>query len=176
MVKRLLLSAAFAAVLILSGGWFSANPLAVSIVGINEKDTTPVADNNAPEAGTVSLPLTIHVKATKGGVAPALTTLKIQWRNPSGGAWTDIATVLSGSTGGDKEFVLITLPGLDKLTSAQLAKGVSSLIRIYASDGTNENASTAVDTTAEGTNGWRDQWVVSFTLHATNDKPNRPTP
>jgi hypothetical protein len=169
-MKRLAILFVLAVAVTLGGGWFSngytGNQL-VSIVSINGVAAT--------DGMVVSTPLTITVKVTTVGKASASpwTTAKIQWvAGTTGGTWADVTPVLTLANSGALELAgTFTAFGNDTLT---LTKGAAYRIRVWVSDGTISNASTGVDTTGAGTNGWDNAWVINFTVHATNTKPGRP--
>jgi hypothetical protein len=154
--------------------WFSQpeNWNAVYIAKVNDFDCTPTASNTAPDGGTVSLPATFYVK-TSPTVNGSPVTVKLQYRNGSG-VWVDLAPSYTSTAHGVKTFAVTHTAFWDALTTAHYTKGAACRVRIYVSDGVVQNASTALDTTEDGTNGWQDQWVVGFTAAAGNLKPAAP--
>lgn len=86
----------------------------------------------------------------------------------------DGATTLTGTVEFREEECAF---GRDSLTDSEIAKGNSGLIRLYVTDSLYQNGSLADDPDEDGTVGtWQDQWVVSFTMHASNSKPGRADP
>ena len=130
---------------------------------------------DAAEAGTVSLPITFRCAIRTLGGESAITSAKIQYKATGTGVWTDLTPAYAAPSWAIDFFPTMTAFGLDSATTSVYAKGATMLFRLYVSDGVAENADPAQDTTADGTNGWLDQWVVGATAHATNTKPARPS-
>lgn len=130
---------------------------------------------DAPDGGTVSLPITFRcaVRALTG--QNAITTAKLQYKATGTGVWADLVPAYSAPAWTINFNPAMTAFGLDSATTSTYAKGADMLYRLYVSDGVIENADPGVDTTEDGTNGWLDQWVLGLHAHATNTKPGRPS-
>jgi len=153
------------------------------IASVNGVDTSPVyhpavgetpAYVTAPEAGTVSGPLTIRVKLTDSSLASqVIEDAKLQYKTGVG-TWIDLAPAYAGYTSGGLEFkVTQSAFGNGSLTHSMVAKGASGLIRLYFAGGIYENADLADDPDEGGNAGsWTDYWVVSFTM-SQNTRPGK---
>jgi len=178
MVKKYILSAVMLVLLTTGTGWFDwmdGDWDNCYIASVNGVDTSPVyhpavgetpAYITAPEAGTVSGPLTIRVKLTDSSLASqVIEDAKLQYKTGVGN-WIDLAPAYAGYTSGGLEFkVTQSAFGNGSLTHAMVAKGASGLIRLYFAGGIYENADLADDPDEGGNAGaWTDYWVVSFTM------------
>lgn len=131
---------------------------------------------DAPDGGTVSLPITFRVALRP--ISPAtITTCKIQYKKVSDGLWYDLTPTYTSAKTVIDFLATQTAFGHDTATTSEYAKGAAMRFRLYATDGITENAdpSAGTDTTEDGTNGWEDEWVLGLTAHASNEKPPRPT-
>jgi hypothetical protein len=155
--------------------WFSGSYTASGSMYIAALNTT-VTGPTAVDGVTVSLPITVHIRLSAAGkTGPAFVQAKLQTApGASGGTWTDVTPLLTIPNSGSLADVKITHTVFGNSTLAALTKGAAYRVRLWVSDGVQANASTAVDTTAAGTNGWDNLWVVGFTAHATNTKPGMP--
>ena len=84
----------------------------------------------------------------------------------------EVLCVILGGGRGSRLFPLtkerckpaVPLFGKYSFNPAGVQSGDVLLVRLQVTDATTVNAQLDVDTTAEGTNGWRDQWCFSMTV------------
>lgn len=145
----------------------------LNISFVNDKNTGPTAENTAPEAGTTSLPFTVRCSVSPVPGATIM-TVGLQYRHSGDAVWHELAPSYIGPAWTIDFRATQTAFGDNQITATECPPGDTVLIRVWATDGLTENASVLVDTAADGTNGWRDEWVVSITAHATNTKPGMP--
>jgi hypothetical protein len=130
-----------------------------------------------PVGGTISsiaLSVTPRVIVEKSPITGiAIDTVTLQWApGETGGAWQ----TLYSWTGADLAFDGAEYAfGHDLVNHWTLPKDELYRLRLYIAGGVYENADLADDTTGDGTNGWRDQWIVLMKSHATERKPPRAT-
>jgi hypothetical protein len=174
MIRKFLVSiVAFILLTTSAFGWYdwSSEYSSCYIAGANPgQHIQPTAVDIQDEGGVVYLPLSVRVHTREGSYGFDIQEVKIQWRlsnNPGAGNWTTISTIYSDDTGNfefdwnDFNFGRQPNPTID---ADDVSPGESVLVRIYIANHTAgyQNADLAVDTTAEGTNGWEDSWVMEF--------------
>jgi len=167
-MKKFLTIALLALTLVASACWFTAADWQVLyFTKVNETDITPTGtwgSITVPEAGTQNLPATIFVKAipsvTNG--TPIQEAL-LQWKYDGSTNWKTVCHLE------DFTWVIdftkpLPLFGSYNFNPPGVQSGDVLLVRIQVTDATTVNAQLDQDTTAEGTNGWRDSWVFSMTV------------
>jgi len=140
----------------------------VYFTSVNETDITPTFGTfptvTVPEAGTQNLPATIFVKAVPSITnGTAIQEALLQWKYDGSTKWHTVCHLQ------DFDWVIdftkpLPLFGKYNFNPPGVAPGDVLLVRIQVTDSTTVNAQIDVDTTAEGTNGWQDQWVFSMTV------------
>lgn len=151
----------------------------VHIAAVNQADTSPTDDDVAPDGVSVKLPATIYVRVKESDLySVAVTDVKLQYKDPAGdNTWRDFGPTYSDPA---RSYLFAdnqTAFGREALHAdlTDVSPGDTLLVRLYIAHDTgggvsNQNASLTADTTAEGTNGWRDQWVVEIQTQ-TNQRP-----
>lgn len=155
-------------------GWFEGDPYwTIAITAVNGYDTTPESVDNAPDGGSVKLPLTVWINLESNGVWElAMHEVRLQYKVIGKSGWIDTPVVYNNSERAYKfkshQFAMGS--EIIKDSSTSVDPGDSLLIRLYIAHHAEEsyrNAPLGVDTTEEGTNGWRDAWVVLVHLDNT---------
>jgi len=167
------------------GAWFdfAENYLQATICYINDVDVSPVAAGGnvtAGEAGTVSPGLTVRVQAE--AELAALEQIYVQYKGLDG-TWRDVVPYKWHTGVGNVTYTDIIAPTFDqtsfghyRVDTTHVPAGNSSLIRLYVADDLYETLDTSADSDAEGAMSNGTDWqVVSFTMHAANLRPGRPT-
>ncbi len=133
-----------------------------------------------PAGGMVSLPLTIRVFTEK--IEYDLQVVKLQWRldkDPGVENWTTITPTYEDTTRNFEfnwdEYWFGRAPD-GTISSDDVTPGDTVLVRLYMANTSvgSQNASLDVDTTADGTNGWQDHWVVAFDTREDDERPPVP--
>jgi len=181
-MKRLTVLFVFMFATHLAHGWIGGIVMwqYLHIARVNYANVEPTENYVAPEATGISLPVTITVRSHPGVDWDFdVQHMELQYR-VVGETFEDEAVwhtfgpvydILEGTfsiTGDQMYFGRNSLhAGLENVDP-----GDEILVRIYIKNNEMEyeNASKTADTTAEGTNGWRDEWVVSITTVA-NTRP-----
>ena len=116
-----------------------------------------------PEAGVVDLPATIWVLMDANHALKIIDKVQIQWKFEGTTKWKNckILQRLDWDVSSDHPRAIF---GYKILNPPGVLTGDKLLIRIHVSDIGGENANLDDDTTADGTNGWADQWVLSLTV------------
>jgi len=169
-MKKFLTALFLTATIYASACWFTATDWqVVYFTSVNETDITPdfsagYPTVTVPEAGTQNIPATICVK-----MVPSVTNgtpiqqALLQWKYSSGTKWKTVNNLESFTW-----VIDFTKPipifGSYNFNPAGVQSGDVILVRLQVTDATTVNAQIDVDTTAEGTNGWQDQWVFSMTV------------
>jgi len=148
--------------------WFtSADWQAVWIDRINNTSVAPTGSwgaITAPEAGTINIPATVYIKVTPSTTnAISIDEVRLQWKYSTSTTWTTI-NVIKDVTWTINYSKPLAFFGKYNLNPAGARSGDTILIRLQVVDALSVNAQIDVDTTAEGTNGWEDQWVTSMTI------------
>lgn len=168
-MKKILTIALLALTIAASACWFTAADWQVVwIDSVNNTSITPVFGTfptvTAAECGTINIPATVRVKITPSvtNATPILET-RLQWKHSASTTWKTICELK------DLDWALdystpIAIFGTYNFNPPGVKTGDVVLIRLQVEDATTVNAQIDVDTTAEGTNGWQDQWVTSMTI------------
>ena len=168
-MKKLLTALLLTVTIIASACWFTAADWqVVYFTSVNETDITPTFGTfptvTVPEAGTQNLPATIFVK-----MVPSITNgtpiqqALLQWKYSASTKWHTVNN-LENFTWVIDFTKPLPIWGSYNFNPAGVQSGDVLLVRLQVTDATTVNANIDVDTTAEGTNGWRDQWVFSMTV------------
>jgi len=168
-MKKFLTTILIMGAIIASACWFTSTDWrVVYFTKVNETDITPTFGTyptvTAPEAGIQNLPATIYMKITPSVTnGTAIQEALLQWKYSTGTKWKTVCHLK------DFAWVIdytkpIPLFGKYCFNPAGVKSGDVLLVRLQVTDATTVNAQLDVDTTAEGTNGWQDQWVFSMTV------------
>lgn len=170
-IKRIILVFVFIIISIISTGWFDwvSEWDYVYISYVNQHDVSPSGPDVAPEVDEAKLPISIKIKIEKGGMGIPIQKVILQYSTDKDGEtwinWQNFGPEYSDEGKSYKSEKWQGFVGKYQITDEMVSMGSDIAVRVYFAniDQGNENADLSINTTADGTNGWKDQWVVSMT-------------